>query len=160
LHDVVADAVLSRIERLVGVVPTDRIVAGHDFYPVSVTPHGRRADRPLTLVERVAAYEDEAAVWHDRYAVPFWVAETSNLGLAVEQGVDWLTELVAALDRLTVTGRPVRGICWYSRGDQYDWHTALARPVGEVTEVGLFDAERQPRRVAQAFSELARARLR
>jgi hypothetical protein len=158
VHDVVADAVLTRIDDLVGVVPADRIVAGHDFYPVSVTAHGTRAGRPVTVAERVGAYEREAAEWHDRYGTAFWVAETSNLGLPVDQGVEWLDELVAGLDRLSAVGLPVRGVCWYSRGDQFDWHTALARPVGEVTEVGLFDVARQARPVAGAFAELARSR--
>jgi len=31
----------------------------------------------------------------------------------------------------------------------------LARPVGEVTEVGLYDASRRPRPVAQAYAALA-----
>ena len=52
----------------------------------------------------------------------------------------------------------MRGICWYSRGDQYDWDTALVEPVGKVTEVGLFDAERRPRPVAAAYAQLARER--
>ena len=158
LTDVVEDAVLSRIGALVGTVPTDRIVAGHDLYPVSVATHGRRAERPLTIDDRVAAYEATAAEWHDRYGVDFWVAETSNLGLPVAEGAQWLAALVGGLDRLAQAGRPVRGICWYSRGDQYDWDTALVEPVGKVTEVGLFDAERRPRPVAAAYAQLARER--
>ena len=146
LTDVLTDDVQARLAELAGVVPTDRIVAGHDLYPVSVAAHGTRAQRPLTIADRVAAYEATAAAWHDRYQVPFWVAETSNLGLPVDDGPAWLDALVAGLDRLAAAGRPVRGICWYSRGDQYDWHTALTKPVGEVTEVGLFDAARRPRR--------------
>jgi hypothetical protein len=121
--------------------------------------HGVRAD-PLTVAERVAAYDAEARRWHARYGRPFWVAETSNLGLAVEDGPRWLDAVVAALDALRADGLPARGICWYSRGDQYDWHTMLTRPVGEVTEVGLFDAERRPRPVAGAYARLARSRTR
>ena len=138
-------------------VRTDRVVAGHDIYPVSVQLHGERPD-PLTIDERVDAYEAEARRWHARYARPFWVSETSNLGLPVADGPRWLAALVGALDRMDRDGLPVRGICWYSRGDQYDWHTALTRPVGEVTEVGLFDATRRPRPVADAYAALAGAR--
>jgi beta-glucosidase/6-phospho-beta-glucosidase/beta-galactosidase len=145
--------------RRIAAVPlrTDRVVAGHDFYPVSVQLHGAR-DEPLTIDERVAAYEDEARRWHDRYGRAFWVAETSNLGLPVADGHRWLSTVVGALDRLAADGLPVRGICWYSRGDQYDWDTALTRPVGDVTSVGLFDADRRPRPVADAYAALARAR--
>jgi hypothetical protein len=83
------------------------------------------------------------------------VAETSNLGLAVDDGPRWLDELVGALDRLRADGLPACGVCWYSRGDQVDWHTMLVRPIGEVTEVGLYDAARRPRPVAQAYAALA-----
>jgi len=156
LTDVVADSIQSRIEALVGVVPPDRIIAGHDIYPVSVTVHGTRAGRPLSIADRVRAYEDEATAWHERYQVPFWVSETSNLGLPVDQGSEWLAALTASLDTLAASGLPVRGICWYSRGDQYDWDTALMSPIGTVTEVGLFDAQRHPRPVAQHYATLAR----
>ena len=156
LTDVVADSIPSRIEALVGVVPPDRIIAGHDIYPVSVTVHGTRAGRPLSIADRVRAYEDEATAWHERYQVPFWVSETSNLGLPVDQGSEWLAALTTSLDTLAASGLPVRGICWYSRGDQYDWDTALMSPIGTVTEVGLFDAQRHPRPVAQHYATLAR----
>jgi hypothetical protein len=53
------------------------------------------------------------------------------------------------------SGLPVRGVCWYSRGDQYDWDSALTAPVGRVTEVGLFAADRSPRPVAARLRELA-----
>ena len=156
LTDVVADSIQSRIEALVGVVPPDRIIAGHDIYPVSVTVHGTRAGRPLSIADRVRAYEDEATAWHERYQVPFWVSETSNLGLPVDQGSEWLAALTTSLDTLAASGLPVRGICWYSRGDLYDWDTALMSPIGTVTEVGLFDAQRHPRPVAQHYATLAR----
>ncbi len=155
VEDLVDAGLLSRIRALAG--PSERVIAGHDFYPASVRLHGSRKD-PLTLDERIAAYEHEATAWFARYRRPFWVAETSNLGLAVEDGVPWLDRLVAGLDRLRAARLPVRGLCWYSRGDQFDWHTMLTRPVGEVTRVGLFDVDRKPRPVAAAFARLAAGR--
>jgi hypothetical protein len=152
VFEVVDDAVLARLTTLAG--PAERVIVGHDFYPVSVTVHGRR-DEPLSIADRIHAYDREARAWYDRYRRPFWVAETSNLGLEVADGPVWLDRLVAGLDRLRRDGLPVRGLCWYSRGDQYDWHTMLTRPVGEVTEVGLFDASRSPRPVAAAYASLA-----
>lgn len=151
--DLIDSAILERIGA--NRIATDRVVAGHDFYPVSVHVHGDTS-RALTIAERVAAYEAEVRRWHTRYRRPFWVAETSNLGLDVDDGVNWLTTLTAALDGMRSDGLPVRGICWYSRGDQYDWHTMLTRPVGEVTRVGLFDDRRRARPVADAYARLAR----
>lgn len=156
--DVVDDSVLRRIAELAPTIPAERIVAGHDIYPISVTPHGVRAARPMTIADRVEAYEAEAHRWYERYRRDFWVSETSNLGLMVDEGPDWLDALVTTLDRLASDGLPVRGICWYSRGDQYDWDSALTVPVGKVTEVGLFDESRRRRPVADAYADLARSR--
>ena len=86
------------------------------------------------------------------------ISETSNLSLPTDDQIPWLTGLVAGLDQLAQDGLPVRGLCWYSRGDQYDWQTGLARPTGAVTEVGLFDTERSPRPVAATLAELVAAR--
>jgi hypothetical protein len=155
IDEVVDPAVLDRIAALVGIVPAGRIVAGHDIYPVSVTAHGTRAERPVTIGDRVAAYEATATAWFERYQVPFWVSETSNLSLPVEQGIEWLDALVGGIDRLRSAGLPARGICWYSRGDQFDWDTALTVPVGAVTTVGLFDVDRRARPVADAYRDLA-----
>ena len=152
VYDVVDDALLARIAELAA--PSRHVVAGHDFYPVSVFVHGAR-DEPLTIAERVAAYDREARAWYGRYARPYWVAETSNLGLPVEEGPRWLGALVECIDRLRSDGFPARGICWYSRGDQFDWQTMLTRPVGAVTEVGLFDVDRRARPVAAAYAALA-----
>jgi hypothetical protein len=156
LLDAVDGRVLDRIAaRAAG---HERVVAGHDVYPVSVQVHGERAE-PLTVEARAAAYDVEARRWFARYGRPFWVAETSNLGLDVGEGPRWLDALVGVLEGMEADGVPVRGVCWYSRGDQYDWHTMLTRPVGEVTEVGLFDADRRPRPIAASYAALARHRL-
>ena len=93
--------------------------------------------------------------WHDRYDQPFWIAETSNLTLPLDQQIPWLDEFAAGLARLRADGRPARGLCWYSRGDQFDWQTALIEPTGAVTEVGLFDTARNARPVAARFNDLA-----
>ena len=160
--DVVDPSVLASIDALAG--RATKVVAGHDLYPVSVALHGDRPGElsgvPLSAEERIAAYDVEARAWYERYRRPFWVAETSNLGLDVDLGPRWLELLVGALDALRADGLPARGLCWYSRGDQVDWDTMLAVPVGAVTEVGLFDMDRTPRPVAAAYERLARSRTR
>jgi len=150
--DPVDPAVLDRIRSL---AVRDRLIAGHDFYPVCV---GRVDGQPLdfTIDAMVEAGMGELRRWHQRYAQPFWIAETSNLSLPVADQSQWLTTLVAGLDGLRAEGLPVRGLCWYSRGDQFDWQTALANPTGAVTQVGLFDTSRVARPVASLFQSLAR----
>ncbi len=154
--DVIAPITMERIASLQGRVPRDRIIAGHDIYPVSVAAHGTRSLRPITIADRVAAYESTAGEWFDRYGVAFWVSETSNLSLTPDEGIEWLGSLMGSLKAMRCRGIPVRGICWYSRGDQFDWDTALTVPAGVVTEVGLFDVNRSARSVADAYSAIAR----
>jgi beta-glucosidase/6-phospho-beta-glucosidase/beta-galactosidase len=149
----VDDAVRTRIAAL---ATTDNTIAGHDFYPVSAISVGGTIEA-WSIEDRLDAYEATALRWHERYGVDFWVAETSNLGLGVDQQSAWLAAFAARLRSMRDRGLPVRGLCWYSRGDQYDWDTALTQPVGRVTEVGLFTAQREPRAVADAFAVLARA---
>ena len=147
----VDDATRARIAALALV---DGVIAGHDFYPTAVQPVGG-PNPGWTTQDLVALGAAELAGWHDRYGVPFWIGETSNLSLPVAEQVPWLDALVAALDGLRTDGRPVRGLCWYSRGDQFDWQTALMNPTGAVTEVGLFDGDRAARPVAARFAALA-----
>lgn len=146
----VPDRIRQRIDAL---VTREHVIAGHDFYPTSVLTVG---GLPVpTIAERVECYLREARGWYERYGVPFWVAETSNLSLPVEAQIPWLETLVDGLETLRRDGLPVRGVCWYSRGDQYDWENFLMTPVGQVTTVGLFDTQRRPRPVAERFRELA-----
>ena len=149
--DPVDTAVLERIRSL---AVTDRVVAGLDFYPTSVFPVGGVAPQ-WSINQRTALAVAEFRRWHDRYDVPFWVAETSNLSLGIEDQIPWLRALTDRLGGLLEDGLPVRGLCWYSRGDQFDWQTELVNPTGAVTEVGLFDVHRRARPVAAVFAQLA-----
>jgi hypothetical protein len=142
-------------ERIDSLASTTNVVAGHDFYPVSAFSVGGTTEA-WTIADRLAAYEAAATRWHARYGVDFWVAETSNLGLPVAQQEAWLDAFARRLRAMRSRGLLVRGLCWYSRGDQFDWDTALSQPVGRLTEVGLFTQQRVPRPVAQRFAALAR----
>jgi hypothetical protein len=148
--DPVDDTLLERIRSLAA---TDRLVAGLDLYPPSVFPVGGPAPE-WSVPDRIAFALAEFRRWHDRYDVPFWVAETSNLSLGIEHQIPWLRSLTDGLRGLRDDGLPVRGLCWYSRGDQFDWQTELVDPTGAVTEVGLFDAHRRARPVADVFAQL------
>ena len=149
--DPVSDAVRARIAEL---TVTDRLVAGLDAYPVSIDPIGDEVPE-WTVQDRIDIVMTEIRRWHERYHQPFWIAETSNLSLPVSDQIPWLHAMADGLTQLRSDGLPARGLCWYSRGDQFDWQTALTNPVGAVTEVGLFDIHRQPRPAAQAFRNLA-----
>jgi len=147
----VPDATVARIAEL---ATTRNVIAGHDVYPTSAYVVGE-VRAPLSIDERLDAYATEARRWHERYGVPFWIAETSNLSLPVTEQATWLQAVVTRLEGLRADGLPVHGLCWYSRGDQYDWQTLLLEPTGAVTEVGLFDAERRARPVASQWARYA-----
>lgn len=149
----VGDEILERISSL---ATKTNVIAGHDFYPPSVLPMGPAPEGGVSIAQRVDLYEEAARRWHERYGVDFWISETSNLGLPVEQGIEWLETLFAAAERMLDDKIPVRGICWYSRGDQHDWDSGLARPEQCVTEVGLFDINRKQRPVGVKFGQYAR----
>jgi hypothetical protein len=142
------------LERIRSLAVIDRVIAGLDFYPTSVLPIGG-VTPDWSIHERVDFAVAEFRRWHDRYEVPFWVAETSNLSLGIKHQIPWLLSLTDGLRSLRNDGLPVRGLCWYSRGDQFDWQTELVNPKGAVTEVGLFDVHRRARPVAACFAQLA-----
>lgn len=145
------------LDRLAAVAGTDGVIAGHDLYPVSVQAYGAIGEQPpvLTIADRVAAWVDFAHRCHRRWGLPVWIAETSNLGLEPDDGPTWIEALASGCAQLRADGVDVRGICWYSRGDQLDWDAALVPPEGVVTRVGLFDMERRERPAAEAFRRLA-----
>ncbi len=149
--ETVPDSTMARIAEL---ATTDHVVAGHDFYPVSVSVVGGGRP-PLSVDELLDAYVAEARRWFARYGVPFWVAETSNLSLPVSDQPGWLDGFASRLATMRSEGLPVHGLCWYSRGDQYDWQTMLLEPTGAVTTVGLFGADRRARPVADRFAHYA-----
>lgn len=142
IQDAVARLDSSLWARLEDLAFREGVIAGHDFYPVSVPPDGR-------------TYGDLARQFFQRYRIPFMVAETSNLGLDPSEGPAWLTMIHAQGCALRREGYPFMGICWYSRGDQHDWHTTLTRPVQEITPIGLYDIDRRPRPAAATFRRLA-----
>lgn len=49
---------------------------------------------------------------------------------------------------------PVVGFTWYSLQDQVDWNIGLRKALGNVFPVGLYDLNRDPRPVAQAYKYL------
>lgn len=150
--DAVPDRTLERIAKLT--MNTD-LVAGLDIYPATIRTAA--GEEPTSIDEQIALALTEIRRWHKRYGQPFWIAETSNLSLPITDQVAWLDSFAVGLGQLRSEGLPARGLCWYSRGDQFDWQTALANPTGAVTEVGLFDTKRVARPVAHRFAELAGA---
>ena len=66
----------------------------------------------------------------------------------------WLWRQWHNVQLIRQDGVPVVGFTWYSLLDQIDWNIGLRKPLGNVFPVGLFDLNRDPRPVAQAYKHL------
>ncbi len=96
-----------------------------------------------------------ASITHDyyqRYKKPVMHTETNVF--EAELAPTWLWKQWVNILRLRKEGVPVLGFTWYSLIDQLDWDTGLAEKNGNVNACGLFDLDRKPRAVAEAYKML------
>ena len=88
---------------------------------------------------------------------PVMHTETNlNEGPTGEEAVDWLWKQWANVLRVRNDGVPIVGFTWYSLTDQVDWDTALREENGRVNPLGLYDLDRNIRRVGQSYKQLIR----
>lgn len=134
-------------------------VLGTDYYPANerrVAPDGSRSAAGETL-----GYDDIATQYHERYRLPVMHTETSTpQGISGEEAVNWLWKEWANALRVRNNGVPLVGFTWFPLLDQVDWSES-GRPVqrvatGQVNPVGLYDLDRRPRPVGEAYRQLIR----
>jgi beta-glucosidase/6-phospho-beta-glucosidase/beta-galactosidase len=92
--------------------------------------------------------------YYERYKRPVMHTETNTPDAADAPG--WLWRQWHNVQLIRQNGVPVVGFTWYSLQDQVDWGIGLRRPEGNVFPVGLYDLNRDPRPVAQAYAHLVR----
>jgi beta-glucosidase/6-phospho-beta-glucosidase/beta-galactosidase len=90
--------------------------------------------------------------YYDRYKRPVMHTETNTPDAAEAPG--WLWRQWHNVQLIREHGVPVVGFTWYSLQDQVDWDSGLRHARGNVFPVGLFDLNRDPRPVAQAYKHL------
>jgi hypothetical protein len=132
--------------------PPRRAVIGVDYYDWNeklIDTQGR----PRALGELFGWYVI-ASQYHDRYRRPLMHTETNHLD--AREAPHWLWRQWHNVRLIQKAGVPVIGFTWYSLTDQVDWDMALAQPLGGVNPVGLFDLNRDPRPVAEAYRHLIR----
>jgi beta-glucosidase/6-phospho-beta-glucosidase/beta-galactosidase len=98
-----------------------------------------------------------ASITHDyyqRYKKPVMHTETNVFEAA--EAPTWLWKQWVNVLRLRKEGVPVLGFTWYSLIDQVDWDSGLAEKNGNVNACGLYDLDRKPRAVAEAYKMLLR----
>jgi beta-glucosidase/6-phospho-beta-glucosidase/beta-galactosidase len=90
--------------------------------------------------------------YYQRYKKPVMHTETNVFD--ANEASTWLWKQWVNILRLRKEGVPVLGFTWYSLIDQIDWETGLAEKKGTVNACGLFDLDRKPRLVAEAYKML------
>ncbi|HSV04158.1 MAG TPA: family 1 glycosylhydrolase [Phenylobacterium sp.] len=95
-----------------------------------------------------------ASQYYERYRRPMMHTETNHMD--AREAPRWLWRQWHNVQLIQKAGVPVVGFTWYSLNDQVDWDIAVSEPLGNVNPVGLFDLNRDPRAVAQAYRHLIR----
>lgn len=106
---------------------------------------------PQALGELFGWYVVASQYWN-RYRRPMMHTETNRMD--ARDGPKWLWRQWYNVQLIQKAGVPVVGFTWYSLTDQIDWDVALSEALGNVSPVGLFDLNREPRSVAQAYRYL------
>ena len=128
----------------------DRSILGVDYYEWNekvINSDGR----PQMLGELFGWYV-VTRQYYERYKRPVMHTETNTPD--AEKAPNWLLRQWHNIELIRNDGVPVVGFTWYSLLDQVDWNIGLGKALGNVFPVGLFDLNREPRAVAQAYLHL------
>ena len=90
--------------------------------------------------------------YYERYRKPVMHTET-NVFEAADAPM-WLWKQWINVLQMRKDGVPVLGFTWYSLTDQIDWDSQLGEVNNHVNECGLYDLDRKPRPVADAYKTL------
>ena len=127
-------------------------VLGTDYYVTN--EHLVLEDGSTRASGDVYGYATIIQQYYTRYHLPLMHTETNLADDRQGSAEDWLWKQWANLLLLWETPVPVLGFTWFSLTDQVDWDTALREDNGRVHAVGLYDMNRRPRQVGQAYKRL------
>ncbi len=125
-------------------------IMGNDYYGRNeqmLLPDGTK----LTAEDVMGWYQ----ITHDyyqRYRKPVMHTETNTFD--AKQAPAWLWKQWVNIMKMRADGVPVLGFTWYSLTDQIDWDCGLAELNHRVNECGLYDLDRKPREVCDAYQKL------
>ncbi len=134
---------------MVGEPPGYQIM-GNDYY-------GRnekimKPDNTICTAEDVLGWYQITKGYYDRYKKPVMHTETNTFD--PEQAPTWLWKQWINILRMRSDGVPVLGFTWYSLIDQVDWDSGLTELNNNVVACGLYDLDRKPRPVSDAYKML------
>lgn len=128
-------------------------VMGNDYYITN--EHRVSIDGSTTASGEVFGYNEITRQYYDRYLLPVMHTETNFIeGPRGDEAVYWLWKEWANVLRVRNNGVPIVGFTWYSLTDQIDWDIALRENNRRVHPVGLYDLDRNIRRVGVAYKQL------
>jgi len=128
-------------------------IMGNDYY--ATNEHRVAADGSPSPSGEVFGYNEITRQYYDRYRLPVMHTETNLMeGPRGDEAVYWLWKEWANVLRVRNDGVPIVGFTWYSLTDQVDWDTALRENNGRANPLGLYDLDRNIRRVGKAYKQL------
>lgn len=125
-------------------------ITGNDYYGRNETI--RLRDGKIFNASDVLGWYQITKEYYNRYKKPVMHTETNVFN--AEQAPVWLWKQWMNILHMRKDGVPVLGFTWYSLIDQVDWDIGLAEKKGKINECGLYDMERNPRPVAEAYKNL------
>ncbi len=125
-------------------------VMGNDYYGRNEKiklPNGE-----IIIASDVFGWYQITKKYYQRYKKPVMHTETNVFD--PENAPVWLWKQWMNILQMREDGVPVLGFNWYSLIDQIDWDIGLAEKKGTVNACGLYDLDRKPRPVADAYKML------
>ena len=125
-------------------------IMGNDYYGRNekiILPNGE-----ICTSMDVLGWYNITLEYYQRYRKPVMHTETNVFD--ANDAPTWLWKQWVNILRMRDEGVPVLGFTWYSLIDQIDWDIGLPRKVGTVNACGLYDLDRNPRPVAEAYQQL------
>lgn len=130
-------------------------IMGNDYYKTN--EHRVAADGMTCASGEVFGYDEITRQYFRRYGLPVMHTETNlNEGPLGTEAADWLWKQWANVLRVRNDNVPIVGFTWYSLTDQVDWDSALRVKNGNVNPLGLFDLDRNIRKVGEEYKKLIR----
>lgn len=125
-------------------------VMGNDYY--GRNEHILKPDGTMCPAEDVWGWYQITKQYFRRYNKPVMHTETNVFD--ADAAPNWLWKQWINVLQMRDDGVPVLGFTWYSLIDQIDWDTGLTQKNDRVNACGLYDLNRKPRPVADAYREL------
>ena len=134
---------------MVGKPPGYQIM-GNDYY--GRNERIKLSDGSIQTSMDVLGWYEITKDYYERYKLPVMHTETNVF--EADQAPMWLYKQWISVMRMRRDGVPVLGFTWYSLIDQIDWDIQLAEVKNHINECGLYDLNRQPRPVCEAYKNL------